>query len=209
MNTKLDPELKAQFKRASHRAATVSGIGAVIIFGAIIYAGYKLHSLNATVTVQKKQVDTSVQLAQQYKEQVDNLAQALDFTTSGVTALQKHDYAKAISYYDRALAHSPHDPGILNLKGYALFKLRKYDDAAAVLNRSIMGDLSNPWPELNLAKVQCANQKYVEAKAAIKFIIVNEPGFIDTVLGDGEFTRVCKPIMSWVSKEVKKSEERQ
>jgi len=206
MNIKLDPELKAQIKRSSLRAASVSAIGAIFAFGAMIYGAYELQSLNTKVVVQKKQVDSSAQLANQYKAQVNSLEKALDFTTAAVDELHRHNYAEAVTNYDRALAYNPNDPDILNLKGYALFKLHKYDQAAAALNQSILLDLSNPWSELNLAKVQCANHKYADAKSAITFIIVNQPDFVDTVLGDGEFTHVCNPIMKWVLKEVDESE---
>lgn len=207
MNSKLDPQLKTNLRRSSHRTAVISAFGAVLVFSAILYAAFELHTSNTTAVAQKAQADTSSRLAAQYKAEADSLAQALSYTTDAVNALRKHDYAQAVSNYDLALTFRPNDPDILNLKGYALFKMHRYDDAAAVLNESIRLDPDNPWSELNLAKVQCVNHKYAEAKTAIGSIITNFPDFIDTILGDGEFTRVCRPIMKWVRSAISKTEQ--
>jgi len=101
------------------------------------------------------------------------------------------DFDAAISNYQQSLAIEPNDGITHDYLGYALFRVGKYDEAAQEFRIAISQRPDYNWPPVNLIKVDCAKQKYAEARQ--KFDAVR------TVTGiwktDGEFRQLCAPIL--------------
>ncbi|RPI45520.1 MAG: tetratricopeptide repeat protein [Betaproteobacteria bacterium] len=58
------------------------------------------------------------------------------YIDEGLQAARRGDFAAAVAAYNRALATNPDNAGILNWKGYALYRARAYPEAIATLERA-------------------------------------------------------------------------
>jgi tetratricopeptide (TPR) repeat protein len=81
---------------------------------------------------------------------------------------QKFDVA--VQSYNNALAIAGDDPRLLELKGYSLYRLGKYDEATRTLETALKADAANSRPlvALNLIKCYCAENKEDSISALIK-----------------------------------------
>lgn len=104
-------------------------------------------------------------------------------------------YDEAVSAYDKALEQDPDNVRVLNNKGYSLFRAKRLDEAIFTLTGAVSLQPDHPLANLNLAKALCAAGNHKDAqKIATKAINLN-PEFKRIALTDGEFIRVCKPIL--------------
>lgn len=112
---------------------------------------------------------------------------------AGVAERQQGNFVEAIEFYDRALAITPDNFRALNFKGYALFRLARYDEAEAVLARGVqLVPDYNPL-RLNLIKSYCSNDKSAAARELIPDL--GPPEALEALfLGDAEFTRACAEL---------------
>jgi len=90
---------------------------------------------------------------------VQNAQQALDATRHaaenlGIVLFHQGRYSAAIRAYDSALGVDPGNVYLVNLKGYAYFKLRDYPNAAKTLEHATQLDPNYPHAYLDLARVR-------------------------------------------------------
>ncbi len=123
-------------------------------------------------------------------------------TFRGAELSRRGDYSDAIASYDRALQSDPKNAQTLNYKGYALYRLGKFEEAAAVLEDAVRLEPSHFLSRLNLAKTRCRLGQPDQARQAI----VGPPPLtqdeLRVTLADGEFTRVCRVIVSAVKEKL-------
>jgi hypothetical protein len=101
------------------------------------------------------------------------------------------DFDGAIANYQQSLALEPNDGITHDYLGYAFFRLGRYAEAVREFQVATVQRPDYKWPPVNLIKVDCAQQKYAEARQ--KFDAVR------TITGiwksDGEFRQLCAPIL--------------
>lgn len=167
---------------------------AIIAIGVSVFAGFKV----APLFREKKELEVEVKQQslelERIKAQLSKEREALAAGRYAINAFHAGNYAEAVNYYDRALALDPENAYILNLKGYALFKLKRFPDAVQALNASAKADPQYAWAYFDLARVQCAAGSLSDAQSAIKKALQLQPELKQTMAGDGEFTRVCRPL---------------
>jgi hypothetical protein len=102
------------------------------------------------------------------------------------------DFEGAISNYQQALALEPNDGVTHDYLGYAYFRLGKYAEAEKEFQIAIVQRPDYKWPPVNLIKLDCAQQKYTEARR--KF---NDVRTVTEIWkSDGEFIKICAPILN-------------
>jgi hypothetical protein len=97
----------------------------------------------------------------------------------------------AITEYETSLKLDPNDAMTHDYLGYAYFRQGKLDDAVKEFDAAIKLNPDYPWSYINLIKVDCAQQKYDEARRQLKSL----RGRTDVWETDVEFERICKPIL--------------
>jgi tetratricopeptide (TPR) repeat protein len=132
--------------------------------------------------------------ADDFRKQIASLREALGASRIAITAFHQGDFATALKYYDAALRADPDNAYLLNLRAYALFKERKYEDALAAETQSIRADPDYAWGYFDLARFQCAVGKKDEARQAIAKALALRPDLRTTMRDDGEFRRLCGNI---------------
>lgn len=185
-----------EIARRSRRAAILAAIGFLFVFGALAFSAYIVDRRDEELINRQEQLDKANRDLIAEKKRAQSAQQAVELVASGVNAIHMHDYDKAIDFYNKALDLDPNNAQILDLKGYALFKKGEFDEAIITLKASVIFEPNNPWQLLNLTKAYCATSKFHDAKATAEQIIVQIPSFTDTMMSDGEFKRLCKPIIS-------------
>lgn len=110
---------------------------------------------------------------------------------SGVTKRHDKEFEEAIKQYDLSLKYVPDNPRTLELKGYALFRLDRLEEANTALLMAKAADPNRKFVHLNLLKVSCA----IDSTSSIANI-VDESGldlstYKQWYAVDGELRRVC------------------
>lgn len=167
---------------------------AIVAIGISVLAGFKV----APLFREKKELEIEVTQQslelQRVKTQLSKEREALAAGRYAINAFHAGNYEEALSYYDRALTLDPEDAYILNLKGYVLFKMKRFPEAAEVLHASAKADPKYAWAYFDLARVQCASGNLSEARTAIEKALSLQPELKETMANDGEFARACKPL---------------
>ena len=122
----------------------------------------------------------------------ENLKKANDYISTGVVYRLNKMFTKSIGEFDKALSLVPDNANALEYKGYALYRLGKYDESIATLNRAYELDSSDINISINLLKAYCGKK---EPKKSIEFIKSSTVSADDkkALLNDGELKRVCGP----------------
>ena len=105
------------------------------------------------------------------------------------------EYSKAIEAYDAALAISPKDSYIINVKGWALYVSRRYPESLEAFQRGVELRPEYAWGHFDLARAQCANGDFDDAEKSLRDAIDIRPGLVATIRGDSDFKSVCSPII--------------
>jgi TPR repeat len=102
------------------------------------------------------------------------------------------DFEGAILNYQQSLALDPNDGLTHDYLGYAYFRLGRYAEAVREFQVAIVQRPDYKWAPINLVKVDCAQQKYAEARQ--KFEAVRT---VTTLWkSDGEFMQLCGSILN-------------
>jgi len=112
---------------------------------------------------------------------------------AGIAARADLKFDEAIQSYNKALELSPNDARLLEFKGYALYRLGKFDEAMNVMQMAYKADTTRirKFLPLNIIKNYCASGREDEIAHFIK-----SAGLSSTTLQfwwerDGEFQSVC------------------
>ena len=202
--------------RRSRTTAIVTLLGALLTLAVLIYASIELSRLMSRVEAKRIEVsrlertvsDRQVQIGElegnigELQGEIDNLKrtlegsrQAVAFVRDGINAYHQGAYSTAVRAYDAALRLDPENAYVLNLKGYSLFKLRQFDEAIAALKAAVDVQPDYAWGYFDLARAYCARKDFDLAKEARSRALALRPGLAGVMSGDGEFTRLCRPIL--------------
>ncbi len=111
--------------------------------------------------------------------------------SSGVEHRHNKNFEDAITQYDLALKYKPDDSRTLELKGYSLFRLAKYQAAKETLLLAKDADPSRKVIHLHLLKVTCAMGDYGNIKQVINDSGLKHEVFMQWWEIDGELKKVC------------------
>lgn len=112
-------------------------------------------------------------------------------TTAGIRAYQRGQYAEAVNLYNQSLAKNPNNAYVLDLKGYALFKLKQYGQAVNALLTATKADPNYAWAYFDLARVYCAMGRSAEAAAAVRQATSLRADMQAIIQNDREFMELC------------------
>jgi tetratricopeptide (TPR) repeat protein len=182
--------------RLTGRMAAVS---IAIALAALVLSFWFVLSLRAEVARLARFRDQLKTEVERSRAERDSLAAALrsareavSATRSAIPAFGEGDYAEAVDYYSQALAEDSTSAYLHNLRGYALFKLGRLDEAIAEARASVDLDPQYAWGYLDLARFLCAaGGQDSEARLAIRAAISLRPQLRHVMLGDAEFMRTC------------------
>lgn len=97
----------------------------------------------------------------------------------------------AISNYEKSLEINQNDAITHDYLGYAYFRQGKFDEAVKQFQLAIEHDRNYVWSYVNLIKVDCAQQRYDEARQKLKSLQIRT----DVWKSDVELGVICKPIL--------------
>ena len=129
------------------------------------------------------------------RQQLRASREAVAYLKTGIDNYHMGKYETAIVSYDYALKLDSLNAYILDLKGYSLFKLKRFDEAAAILARAVRIQPDYAWGYFDLARIYCAMGSMDLATNAIKAALELQPELAETMRKDGEFTHLCKPLL--------------
>ena len=187
--------------RASRRAALVSLLGFVLVFGALVYAAVQLGNLQQQREALQREhvdlvamVDSSKAEVEEYRQQAQNARQAVAASRAAINAFHAGRLEDAVALYDEALKSDPDNAYLQNLRAYALFRLRRVDEAIKGQRLSLAADPNYAWGYFDLARFLCAASlpRRTEAKDAARRAIALRPDLREIMHRDGEFQRVCR-----------------
>jgi len=133
--------------------------------------------------------------------QIANAQAALDKTRRaaqnlGIVLFHQGNYGAAIRAYDSALQADPENVYLINLKGYAYFKLHDFSRATATQELAINKSPEFAHAYFDLARTQCANGDFTRARQTAETALEKfGAGMHSEMAADGEFIRLCKPIL--------------
>jgi hypothetical protein len=105
----------------------------------------------------------------------------------------KKDFEGALINYKRSLEEGPDDPQTLNFKGYALYRLSRFDKAEQVLRQGLERAPDDRLLLLNLAKAQCGRGHFDAAKLTLNESALTQHK--NMLRNESELLRVCGPIV--------------
>jgi TPR repeat/Tetratricopeptide repeat len=166
--------LEVRERRALYRSIVLSAVPIVIGLATVWYTTRIVRNSHeelrrVQMEVQRAQVERSSLRAELNSalQQLQRSREATQYVTQGINYYHQSRYELAVENYDRALALDPNNPYIVNLKGYALFKLHRLQPAIDALQRAVSADPNYAWGYFDLARAYCANGEYDHARDAI------------------------------------------
>jgi len=192
-----------KIRSTSRRSAMISLLGLVLIIASLAYSAIQLTSLRNKIDnarhefeIQNKQlISTKTELDATHR-QLRASREAVSYVTQGINLYHQRLYSEAVEAYGKALSLDPQNPYILNLRGYSLFKANQLDEAISSLKRAVELDPTYAWGFFDLARVLCAKREYSLAQEAASQAASLRPVLKEVMQSDGEFTRLCKPIVN-------------
>jgi tetratricopeptide (TPR) repeat protein len=212
MSTSANTINEGQIAKSSRRSALISILGLLIVFLALGYSAWQLQRLRTHVQHTQEELvaisqqrdnvksELTARLADLHavKSQLKGAREAVFYVKQGINYYHAGRYHQAIKAYDQALELDPENAYIANLKGYSLFKVKQYEDAIDAMKLSVEIDPTYAWGYFDLARVLCAKTDFSSAKQAIREALERQQDLRETMLSDGEFTRLCRPILDFV-----------
>lgn len=166
---------------------------AIAAIGVSWFAAYKVAPLFRQTKELERELEAQKAELQKVKTQLSKEREALAAGREAINAFHAGDYEGALNAYNRALELDPQNAYLLNLKGYVLFKMKRFPEAIQALNGSIEANPRYVWAYFDLARVDCASGRLMEAQNAIKKAV--DLGFPKARMADDlEFARVCRPL---------------
>jgi tetratricopeptide (TPR) repeat protein len=103
---------------------------------------------------------------------------------AGIAAAQKGRLQEAIDQYDLALQANPANASVLNFRGYALYRLKRHDEARDSLLRAIQADEKHSEAHYNLSLVQWQLNDRAEAARLMERAFTLDPELQKRAQGD-------------------------
>lgn len=196
-------------ERRSRVTATVTLLGALLTLAVLVYAAVELRDLMERVEAKRQEVSQLQETAELRQRQIgllegqiselkvtlEGARQVVALVRDGINAYHQGAYRAAVDAYQRAIELDPRNPYVHNLKGYSLFKLGRYEEAIAAFEDAVESDPDYAWGYFDLARASCAAGDLDLAKQAREKAIELRGGLVEIMEKDGEFTRLCAPIL--------------
>lgn len=188
--------------RASRVSGLLMAVGTLVVAIALWVSYSQLRvlqtevsSLEAEATHLQKQNADFRQAAKGMRHEIAGLREALAASRYAIEAFHLGDYSTAASLYDQALQADPRNAYLLNLKAYALFKLRRISDAIEVQEEGLEVDPDYAWGYFDLARFHCAAGSFDEARRSLARALEARSNLGAIMEEDGEFGALCAPIL--------------
>lgn len=166
---------------------------AILAIGVSIYAGLLIKPLLQQRSKLQQEIQQLQDDIQANDERLRNLRVIIGLVGDGRTDSYNEDYAGALERFDKALQLDPNDVYVLNLKGYALHKLSRSNEAIVTLQRAASIDPDYVWTYVDLALTYCGAGNYDEAAINLTKALKLDPNVNEEF--DEEFQDVCRPII--------------
>jgi tetratricopeptide (TPR) repeat protein len=188
--------------KSSKLATLLTTLGLLIVIASITYSVFELNSLEARIRLKQSELEqiksnmdsVKIEFIKQ-KQQLSASRESVYFVTQGINFFHQGLYLEAVKAYNTALSLDSLNAYILNLKGYSLFKAKRYSEAVKVLHHAVEVQPDYAWGYFDLARANCANGNYDNALKAAQKAIELRHDMINTIKNDGEFNRLCKRII--------------
>ncbi len=138
--------------------------------------------------------NVNTEIAATYRNLIDVKRREIQVSEAiqmGAQKRRERKFDEAVSYYNIALLHDSKNAEALEYKGYALFRLDRYDEAAAILEEARVIDPLRKFLHLNLLKVECARGGEDRVKQVLDQSKLPDGQFAEWFSVDEEFKRVC------------------
>lgn len=155
----------------------------------------EVRSLQSQASELRTQNSELVDDSEALRNHVKNLREALGASRYAIIAFHQGDYDTAIDFYDQALRADPDNAYLLNLKAYSHFKLEQFQEAIEIQIESTRVDPNYAWGFFDLARFHCAAGDMDAASEAMMTALEKSPGLENVMNDDGEFQRLCAPIL--------------
>jgi Flp pilus assembly protein TadD len=176
---------------------------ALFITGWIFFKERPQAEVNHQLSEELNQVKQENQKLQQVvAPNADQIMKAHLFLKQGRDLFHKQQYNDAIAQYEQALKIQPDDPYVLGLEGYALLRAGRVAESIDTNKKVLQLDPEDAFGYLNLAKSYCAAKQYTQAQAVLTADLPSDiaADVKNFVAIDGEFRRLCKPILANVER---------
>jgi tetratricopeptide (TPR) repeat protein len=188
--------------KSSKLATLLTTLGLLIVIASITYSVFELNSLEARIRLKQSELEqiksnmdsVKIEFIKQ-KQQLSASRESVYFVTQGINFFHQGLYLEAVKAYNTALSLDSLNAYILNLKGYSLFKAKRYSEAVKVLHHAVEVQPDYAWGYFDLARANCANGNYDNALKAAQKAIELRHDMINIIKNDGEFNRLCKRII--------------
>jgi tetratricopeptide (TPR) repeat protein len=199
--------LEYRLARGRRAAVLLTVIPAVVAITLIVSAAvivsrasnavrrYEQRANDAAREVAKKQVEVEGLQADATKAREALDASRRASQAIAINLFHRGEHARAIKAYDEALQYDPRNAYVLNLKGYAQFKMNDIDSAENTLEHAVEIDPAYAWSYFDLARVRCAQGDLTNARSAALSALQHSPGIRSQMVSDGEFLRLCRPLL--------------
>lgn len=195
----IQPALQeASLVRASRRSALISLLGILVVIASLGYSAYELRRLSVEVNTRTSELNSLREDIETARAQLKASREAVSFVTQGINLYHQGQYRAAVTAYDQALQLDPQNPYVANLKGYSLFKAKQLGQSIESLKYAVEIDPNYAWGFFDLTRVLCASKQFPDAEEAAHKALQLRPGLREVMLADGEFTRLCRPILETV-----------
>jgi tetratricopeptide (TPR) repeat protein len=196
-------------KRGSQISALLMVLSAVVVLSSLFMSYSQLRDTQTEVSQLEAKVgqlkNDAIRLQTQNQKlrestedmriEISGLREALSASRYAIIAFHNRNYSTALDYYDQALKADPKNAYLLNLKAYTLFKLKKNTEAIEVQRQSVNVDPNYAWGYFDLARFQCSQDQFEEARSSITKALELRPDLKKKMEDDGEFKRLCKRIL--------------
>lgn len=197
----LSVETLQNIQAASRRAATISALGAVIIFGTLGYSALQLRKLQAqTLTLEHNLIETRHQLEEaqgQLREkqreleairnELRNAPSSNDAVRKGVAHYYEGKLTEAIAAYNEALRLDPYNSMAYGLRGQALLKDGNPQQAILSLRKSIDIQPDNFQAHYSLSLAYWKTGSESDAVNEVKVLLRLNPDEYPLIRWDGNF----------------------
>jgi Flp pilus assembly protein TadD len=135
-------------------------------------------------------------LARQYRDLISKKHVEIEAERNvqeGISARLTGKFDQAVQSYDKALRLTPEDPMVLELKGYALFRMGNYDEAITTLEAALVSDTARTraFIPLNMIKAYCAAGRDQQISPLLRTSNIAAATLLSWWDKDAELRKVC------------------
>jgi tetratricopeptide (TPR) repeat protein len=167
--------------------------GIAMVFGAIvllgIYSGGRVEY--HTASIEESKVDmlsmyrNELLLLQKHQK---NAKLASEYLSQGISYAQHGRWQQAVMLYNQAITLDSTNPNAFQMRGYLLYKMKKYSSSTKDLEYSVALNPSFTWGHYNLALAYWASGSYEKAMAEVREVLHIDSGFKNIFRTDEQFS---------------------